>query len=177
MPEGGPVRVPQKMLPSENKYAFTLLHSVLFLVKGNSQDSPLKKNTAVFSHFSTFTSLLNSKHCKGVFWLCLNFILPFECFYLLLLLLLSLKDPTSIFTHFRPFSKFSSAAINVHLLFSKTKMLQIEKWASCLLLFFVKVVLSLSYSKFYITLFFFLFRLWTTTKKYQVVSHEYWNYY
>lgn len=26
MPEGGPVRVPQKMLPSENKYAFTFLH-------------------------------------------------------------------------------------------------------------------------------------------------------
>lgn len=58
MPEGGPVRVPQKMLPSENKYAFTSLHSVLFSLNTTPSILLLKKNTAV-SHTFTFFKILN----------------------------------------------------------------------------------------------------------------------
>lgn len=52
MPEGGPVRVPQKMLPSENKYAFTLLHLVLFFLS-------LKEHTSVFEQFVSLFTLLD----------------------------------------------------------------------------------------------------------------------
>lgn len=55
MLEGGPARVPQKMLPSENKYAFILLHPTHFLSYLCLHVSP-----AFFKLFCSSTELLSA---------------------------------------------------------------------------------------------------------------------
>lgn len=83
--------MPQKMLPSENKYAFTSLHSVLFSLNTTPSILLLKKNTAV-SHTFTFFKILNrlffnlNVTCKCF---CVNF-----SFFL--------KGRYSVFVHFQP---------------------------------------------------------------------------